>query len=284
MTDQVAKNLETIGVVNVMYPNALRTAVEQAVASWKDFCALPEKVRAKFPYNPGEGMGVGYEIKKTPGATLDLKEDFHLTLASREWLLETAATCDEPTILKFVTDAESLISIMRPTVEGFAEVIEQNFDLADFAKDIAGNSDWWFIRFLHYFGNREEGEEIATAHVDKSAFTLHLYESHPGLQHLTYEGNWEDMPVSEGETAIIPGMRLQYRSDNRLRATCHRVVATKTTAQEGRYSAVCFIHPKNTPVYDKARAGRLQEFAPGFNYTMSLEEFRNLFTVPDIRA
>lgn len=121
------------------------------------------------------------------------------------------------------------------------------------------------------------GEEIASSHVDKSAFTLHLYESHPGLERLSYDGGWESMPVSEGETAIIPGMRLQYRSENRIKATCHRVVATETTAAVGRFSAVCFIHPKNTPEYDKASAGRLQEFGPGFNYTLPWNEFSRLF-------
>jgi isopenicillin N synthase-like dioxygenase len=220
---------------------------------------------------------VGYERKEDAKATFDLKEDFHLTLASRDWLMETARTCDEPTILRFVTDAESLIDVMQSTIKDFARSIEREFKLEAFGKDISDNAGQWFIRFLHYFGERTVGEEIAASHVDKSAFTLHLYESHPGLQRLTYEGEWKDMPVSDGETAVIPGMRLQYRSHNQIKATCHRVVATETTAEEGRFSAVCFIHPKNTPAYDKESAGRLQEFRPGFNYTISWEEFSKLF-------
>ena len=101
--------------------------------------------------------------------------------------------------------------------------------------------------------------------------------SDPGLQHFTFEKEWEDMPVSSGETVIIPGMRLQYRSHNELKAVYHRVVATKETARTGRFSIVCFIHPKNTAQYNKEKAGRLQEFQPGFNYEMSFEEFAKLF-------
>jgi len=85
------------------------------------------------------------------------------------------------------------------------------------------------------------------------------------------------MPVSGGETAIIPGMRLQYRSGNKLKAIYHRVVATEKTAKEGRFSVVCFVHLKNTPEYNKQKAGRLQEFMPGFNYDMPFEEFKKLF-------
>jgi hypothetical protein len=35
---------------------------------------------------------------------------------------------------------------------------------------------------------------------------------------------------------------------------------------------------KNTPKYDKASHGRLQEKAPGFNYEMLQAEFEKLFT------
>ncbi len=138
----------------------------------------------------------------------------------------------------------------------------------------------WFVRFLHYFGGRKEGDEIATPHVDKSGFTLHLYESDPGLQYLDFAKQWRDMPVSLGETAIIPGMRLQYRSQNRLKAIYHRVIATEKVAQQGRFSVVCFIHLKNTPEYNKQKAGRLQEFPPGFNYDMPFSEFSKLFISP----
>ncbi len=278
MNNGSVSDLKEKGCVSISYPEELRVSVEEAMEKWKAFCALPESQRAKFPYNPGAGMGVGYELKKTPGATLDVKEDMHLTLGSREWLTAAAKASESEVAEEFVGCAEDLIIAMEPLITEFAIAIEQKFGLEGFAKNITDNRNQWFIRFLHYFGNREEGDEIATPHVDKSAFTLHLYESDEGLQRLDYDFAWQDMPVSSGETVIIPGMRLQYRSESTIKATAHRVVANTNTAKTGRFSAVCFIHPKNTPVYDKQKAGRLQEFEPGFNYSMPFDEFSQLFT------
>jgi isopenicillin N synthase-like dioxygenase len=113
--------------------------------------------------------------------------------------------------------------------------------------------------------------------VDQSGFTLHLFESAPGLQCLTFKNKWIDMPVSSGETAIIPSMQLQFRSLGKLKALCHRVIATRETAQSGRFSAVCFVQLKNTPKYDKEMHGRLQEKIPGFNYKMSPDDFKKFF-------
>lgn len=134
-------DIQTTGFINIPYPPELRRAVERAVVSWKAFCSLPQEIRSRFPYNPGKGMGVGYERKETPKATFDLKEDFHLTLAARDWLMETARTCDDPTIRRFVNDAEALIEVMQPTVENFAQSVEREFELSGFGTDIAQNSD-----------------------------------------------------------------------------------------------------------------------------------------------
>lgn len=268
-------NLETEGFVNVPYPKDLRMAVEESAKVWKEFCALDESTKTSFPYISADGMGVGYELKKTPGANLDLKEDFHFTPGTSSDLQKSTAS--NPVANKLVLSAGKLTGLLKPLVVNFAKEMEESFGLEGFAREIEESEDQWFLRFLHYFGDRKEGEEIATAHADKSGFTLHLYESDPGLQYLDRNYAWKDMNVSEGETAIIPGMRGQYRSKGRLKATFHRVVATSETAKRGRFSMVVFVHPKNTPQYDKARGGRLQEFQPGFNYEMPFEEFAKLF-------
>jgi hypothetical protein len=90
------------------------------------------------------------------------------------------------------------------------------------------------------------------------------------------------MPVSEGETVIIPSMQLQLRSEGRLTATVHRVISNGETAQKGerggRLSAVVFVQLAG-PVYDKLK-GRLQDLHKenlGFNYGMPHEEFRQFF-------
>lgn len=169
-----------------------------------------------------------------------------------------------------------LINLIRETTLEFAQKCEQEYDLQGFEAEVSRSV--FFVRFIHYFGDRELGAETATAHVDQSAFTLHLYESDPGLQCLTYDNKkWIDMPVSEGETVIIPAMQLQLRSKGELRALAHRVIATESTKKTGRFSAVCFIQLKDTAKYDKDRFGRLQEKNPGFNYEMPITEFSKMF-------
>lgn len=277
-------DLETEGLVRVPYPADLRGSVERAVESWKNFCALPEATRKQFPYNSTAGMGVGYELKQTPGANLDVKEDFHFTLGSEGWIGGIAAEMKSPIVSRFVDDARSLTHAVEPLVLQFARDAEQQFSLDGLAREVSESQGSWFVRFLHYFGNRNVGDEIATPHADKSGFTLHLYESDPGLQYLDFKKAWQEMPVSAGETVIIPGMRMQYRSRNRLKALYHRVVATAETAAQGRFSAVCFVHLNRTPAYDKQKSGRLQEFQPGFNYEMPFDEFSRLFVSLSSRA
>src|SRR5277367_1949663 len=113
------RDLESKGVVNVQYPAELRKSVVAAVAAWKAFCSLPEELRAKFPYNKAAGMGVGYELKKTPGANLDLKEDFHVTAGSHDWLESTARTFGDPIALNLVEQAEKLIDLAEPLILDF---------------------------------------------------------------------------------------------------------------------------------------------------------------------
>ena len=272
------ENFGSQGLVSVEYPKALRQAVEESVELWKKFCDLPESVRAQFPYNSGEGMRVGYELKKTQGATLDIKEDFHFTRGAKQWLIEQSKKLNDPTIVEFVASLNRLVELMNSTVAEFAQAVERVYEMPGFTQEISENSDQWFMRFLHYFGGAQPGEEIAKAHADKSGFTFHLYESDPGLEYLDRKHHWQDMPVSAGETVIIPGMRGQYCAQGKLKATWHRVVATSQTAKHGRFSAVAFIHPSfQTPQYNKAGMGRLQEFEPGFNYEMPFEEFAKLF-------
>lgn len=271
------EDLGSVGFCAVEYPDKLQRAVARCVVAWKAFCALPEEVRRKFPYDPSGGLGVGYELKKIPGATLDMKEDFHFTMASEEWLKEESKKV-HPVAEAFVKNLAELASFMKPLVTSFAGAVEHHYLLPGFTDEIQGNAGQWFLRFLHYFPGAEKGNEIAKAHADKSGFTLHFYESAPGLQYLDRSYQWQDIAMSPHRTVILPGMRGQYRSAGKLKATFHRVIATEETAKTGRFSAVAFIHPDHrTPQYDKAGVGRLQEMKLGFNYKMPFGEFAKLF-------
>jgi isopenicillin N synthase-like dioxygenase len=266
------QDLETKGFMGVSYLPPLRRAVSSAVESWKAFCSLPENIKKQIPYS-NKGAGVGYEMKDGSGSKGDKKENFDVALGGKEWLLDNA----NPEALEFVRDAVSLVGVIKPFILEFAEQVEAAFGIQGLSQEVDESEDAFFVRFIHYVGDREEGEETANAHVDQSGFSLHLFESDPGLQCLTSDHKWIDMPVSKEETIIIPSMQLQLRSEGKLKALAHRVVATRETAKKGRYSAVCFVQLKKTPKYDKEKWGRLQEMAPGFNYKIPHKEFKKYF-------
>jgi isopenicillin N synthase-like dioxygenase len=269
-------DLKTKGFVILSYPADLHLAVSKTIASWKKFCSLPTDVKKGLPYS-NNSDGVGYEIKDGTGNKADRKENFDVTLAGAKWLETHIGNIKNPAALEFVQNATALVGILKPIVLDFARQSEAAFDLKDFVKEVEQGEDAFFVRFIHYFGDRKLGDETASAHADQSGFTLHLFESTPGLQCLTFDHEWIDMPVSEGETVIIPSMQMQLRSNSELKALCHRVVATPETTEAGRYSAVCFVQLKKTPKYDKDTHGRLQEKKPGFNYELSPAEFAGLF-------
>lgn len=274
------QDLKTKGFVSVAYPSDLRKAVEQTVEAWKIFCALPPEVKQNLPYS-NNADGVGYELKDGSGNKGDRKENFDVALSGEDWLLQNINNIQNHTALDFAQKAVSLVSLVKPIVVGFASEVEKSFGIDGLVDEVSHGDDVFFVRFIHYFGERNVGEETASAHTDQSGFTLHLFESDRGLQCLPYEAlsvtDFIDMPVSSGETVIIPSMQMQLRSEGKLVALCHRVVATVETKDAGRYSAVCFVQLKNTSKYDKEKSGRLQEKTPGFNYTMTQGEFSQLF-------
>lgn len=275
------KYLQTRGFVTVNYPTDLRKAVERAVKSWKAFCALPTSTKKGLPYSNG-GAGVGYELKDGVGLNADRKENLDFTVGAQEWLVNNAQAISNPAALRFIQDATALVAVMKPTILDFARQAEAEYGLKGFTREVDESEAGFFVRFIHYFGDRVVGEETASAHADQSGFTLHLFESHAGLQCLAASSErfwteWQDMPVSRGETVIIPAMQMQLRSKGKVKALTHRVVATARTAREGRYSAVCFVQLKHTPKYDKDAHGRLQEKTPGFNYPMGHGAFQRLF-------
>jgi len=269
-------DLKTKGFVILSYPTNLRSSVSKTIESWKKFCSLPIETKKGLPYS-NSAYGVGYELKDGSGNKGDRKENFDVTIAGSAWLEKHAKNIKNPIAFEFIENATALVTVLKPIVLNFARQSQEAFNIKGFVDEVEQSEDAFFVRFIHYFGNREIAEETATAHADQSGFTLHLFESAHGLQCLSYDGKWIEMPVSDGETVIIPAIQMQLRSKNELKALCHRVVANQETSEAGRYSAVCFVQLKNTPKYDKETHGRLQEKKPGFNYDLSHEEFSKLF-------
>ncbi len=270
--------LEEQGLVNVDYPQEPRLAVENAVASWMKFCTLPSNIKNRFGFVECHADGTGYEFKEEKGSRKDLKENFQITLADFDRLQKIANEVKDPEAIHFIECAHELIQLIEPVVLHFAQSVEETFGVQGMKEEVLKSKHLWIFRYLHYFSDRPSGEEIAAAHIDKAAFTLHLYESHTGLQYLNKNTRkWSEMPVLPGQTVVIPAMQLQLESEGELKALYHRVIATQETTKTGRYSMVCFIPMLRTRLYNKNARGRTQNYDPGFNYDISHAEFSELF-------
>jgi hypothetical protein len=225
-------------------------------------------VRERLEYTGDQKLsGVGFELKDK-GEHYDRKQNMHLTRETGADLLALAdKTGDEGTFRRFIESVLVLPELLAPIVLDYAEQCE-SLGVVGFREDVDRCKEKWMFRYLHYFGGSAAGDDIAKAHVDKGGFTAHLFETDDGLQYLDAERIWRPMPVSSEETIIIPGLRLQHRSENRLIATCHKVVANEQTAHNGRYSAVCFIDFLNGRFFDKKKFGAMQDFPEGHFYEM----------------
>lgn len=273
-------NMQTFfstGIFVLPYPQGLRRVVRRAMKSWLAFCQLPPEVKTRVPYI-GSSAGVGYEVKRGGQGESGHKEQFDVVFCDRSTLDSMTLSLDCPELIDLVTGGLDLARMVAPLAINFARQLEGANVASNLQEEVVDGSDRFFLRFIHYPPGVGEGQVIALPHVDQSAFTLHLHESEPGLEYLSYGSReWKQMPISQDQTVIIPAMQLQLRSMGNIRALCHRVVATPATAESGRYSAVCFVQLGRTPKYNKEAHGPLQARQPGFNYQMPFGPFFRLF-------
>lgn len=268
--NETITSLRSHGVAMMPYTPELRHLVNEAAVAWQEFCQLPAEEKMRLAQT---STAVGYELKDGVGPQADRKENFDITTSATDVLNHDKSQHD------FITKAARVSAAMAELALDFAHQVEMTYEVADLTARTEASTGQIFTRFLHYFGDRSAGEEIATPHCDQSGFTFHLFETAGGCQRLDYESrSWIDMPVEPGKLAAFPAMQLQLLSGGELKALSHRVIATDETKELGRFAMVCFVKLNHTPAYDKETHGRLQEFTPGFNYDMSPAGFSQLFT------
>lgn len=262
--------LQSNGVAMMPYAPELRRLVDDAAIAWQEFCQLPTEEKMRLAQT---NAAIGYELKNGVGPQADRKENFDITTSAIDTFDHIGPQHD------FITKATKVSVAMAELAIDFAHQVEAVYEAPGLVARTQASTDQIFIRFLHYFGNRAAGEEIATPHCDQSGFTFHLSETAGGCQRLDYATRtWVNMPVEPGKLAAFPAMQLQLLSGGELKALPHRVIATDETKELGRFAMVCFVKLNHTPAYDKETHGRLQEFRPGFNYDMTPAQFNQLFT------
>ncbi|OZS41777.1 2OG-Fe(II) oxygenase family protein [Photobacterium sanguinicancri] len=122
------------------------------------------------------------------------------------------------------------------------------------------DSEQTLLRVLHYpplQGDEELGAIRAGAHEDINLLTVLPAANEPGLQVLSKEGDWLDVPCDFGNLIINIGDMLQEASDGYFPSTTHRVINPEGSDKtKSRISLPLFLHPKPDVVLsDRHTAG-----------------------------
>jgi isopenicillin N synthase-like dioxygenase len=121
------------------------------------------------------------------------------------------------------------------------------------------------LRVLHYpplDGSEAPNAIRAAAHEDINLLTILPAATEPGLQVLTREGDWIDVPCEFNTLVINTGDMLQEASGGYFPSTTHRVInPASSDRSKSRISLPLFLHPRKEVVLsDRHTAGSyLQE-------------------------
>jgi isopenicillin N synthase-like dioxygenase len=126
-------------------------------------------------------------------------------------------------------------------------------------------SEQSLLRILHYpplTGDEEPNAIRAAAHEDINLLTILPAATEPGLQVLTHEDNWIDVPCEFNTLIVNTGDMLQEASGGYFPSTTHRVTNPENSdRRKSRISMPLFLHPrKDVVLSDRYTAGSyLQE-------------------------
>ncbi len=278
MTALSVASMRTDGYAVMPYLENTDPQLDKVMRAWNSFRALPQEVQNRFQYLPDNlvgNSGSGYEPPSLEKFDVR-KHTFHAKLRDGAWLREMAAKV-HPQAVTLVDETLLLLEELTLELVPFADAFEEEFGAPGFKKNLVEGFDQCILRLLDYPPGYEVGEIIAKQHCDKGGGTLHLRESCSGVERYSFDREWVDFPVGEGQAVVFAGLRMQHLTKCDLKALCHQVKANVETAAHGRQAAVLFLNFNGTPYYNKGKQKSTQTKDPGFNYAMSFDEFDTLF-------
>ncbi len=215
--------------------------VESIYLNWHAFFSTERKNEFHFNVETQDGyfppsvseVAKGHSVK-------DIKEYFHVYPWGQipEELKEQ--------ILDYYRRANEFAAELLGWVEEYApkEVSDKfSIELSEMIK----NSEKTLLRVLHYppmTGKEEPGAIRAAAHEDINILTVLPAANEPGLQVMTKDDEWLDVPCDFGNLIINIGDMLQEASGGYFPSTTHRVINPTGEKQEkSRISLPLFLHP-----------------------------------------
>lgn len=244
----------------VAYPPALTNLIGD-LRPWQEFYSLSQDIKNKFTFpNHQVGKDPGYVLRSRAAGRED-KEYFHFYPGCRQWANEYGhgyLITQTPALQHFFDYGFEVQRASREFASMLGEQIGER--LPECRRLIQEDRCNYLLRFLHYIPEREDEVSLADQHYDRSLYTLHLYESKPGLQFLNWDMKWTEAPIEAGKTVIFSGYRLEKLTEGDIQKVWHRVVPTPGDRE--RHSAVLFVWSPDVPDYE--RGSRSQTETPGY--------------------
>lgn len=215
--------------------------VEDIYNEWYGFFQSEQKNDFLFKAETHDGFFPASISETAKGNNVkDIKEYYHVYPWGR--IPESL----KANILAYYEHANALASELLSWIEQYTPAdVAAKYSIP--LPDMIAQSQKTLLRILHYppmKGDEEMGAIRAAAHEDINLITLLPAANEPGLQVLTKEGEWIDVPSDFGSIIINIGDMLQEASGGYFPSTSHRVINPQGTDKtKSRISLPLFLHP-----------------------------------------
>ena len=203
----------------------------------KRIIALPDEERALWTVDK-EGLGKPDDgLVRKDGGIYDKKWYFHY----RQGLPADLASrgLDLHPYFKWLNAQRTLHRRCREFILQFAQALDLEMSGFDFARRLSEGHEKHVLRTLLYDPPEPGQIELAQEHFDKSSITLQLGESHPGLW---IDSRDKKYVVPENHTLVFAGVKLESRTEGKIKASLHGVIEEKPAVAKQRWSIIFFAH------------------------------------------
>ncbi len=240
--EQFVKSLHETGFGVLKNHPIPKSLVESIYHNWQGFFLSERKHQFQFNVDTQDGyfppsvseVAKGHSVK-------DLKEYYHVY----PWGQIPQELSKQ--ILDYYQQANAFAETLLGWVEAYApQDVQEKFSVR--LSQMIHQSHKTLLRILHYppmTGSEEPGAIRAAAHEDINLLTVLPAANEPGLQVLSKDGTWLDVPCDFGNLIINIGDMLQEASGGYFPSTTHRVINPSGERQtHSRISLPLFLHPK----------------------------------------
>ena len=248
---RLAQAIRDVGFLTVGQTALSAARVEQVLAAYRDFFALPQSVKAGVDMartGANRGWGGPRSEQVDANANPDLKEVFDCGFELPQGDPAAGLRVYAPNVwpegpgFRHVLEAyyRDAMAVALSILRGVAQAIgapPEYFDEA-FSRPMALLRGNYYPTRPDWAGEKDFG---IAPHTDYGCLTLLATDGAPGLEVQTRDGNWIPIAVPPGEFVINFGEMLEMWTEGGVRATPHRVRG----GSDERLSVPLFFNPNH---------------------------------------